>query len=187
MDLNEAETLLKYGWIPRIKTVKGRNYITLRKGENERSLGPYEKEYWSKIYKLSEVKLKPNIVEIEDLKDAMAKTNNTIAELRAELEKLKGEKAFEDLGRLKEDVAKIKVSFDYLEYTAKWRVLMDRPEYSCKLLGKDGYCTRWFWDEEQRFRLQKQDNRGKWHDSVREHPRICVACPIFEPNKEEQQ
>jgi len=90
--LNEAGKLLKDGWIPRIKTVKHRNYMTLRKDGNERSLGPYEKEYWSEIYKLSGVKPKPNIEEIEDLKDAMAKTNNTIAELRLELEKLKAEK-----------------------------------------------------------------------------------------------
>jgi len=275
MDLNEAETLLKAGWIPRIKTVKGRNYITLRKGVNERSLGPYEKEYWSELSKLSGAKQKPHIEEIEELKDAMAKTNNTIAELRAELEKLKAEKTpntshiqdwkasncslaetymeketfcskyswdeepheliklypnvtfkrsaikagdeqqkwrftphsdicapcnpvdnsffriegntFEDLGRLKDDVAKIKVSFNYLEHTAKRRVRMDIPKWNCKHLGKDGYCTFWSWDEVQPSRLQKKDDQGRWRDNVREHPIICVACPNFELIKEEQK
>jgi len=275
MDLNEAGKLIKEGWIPRIKTVKGRNYMTLRKGGNERSLGPYEKECWSEINKLSGVKPKPDLMEIEDLKDAMAKANDTIAALKADFEKLKAEKAsnvsrpldlkasncflaeayteketfcskyawdeepheliklfpnvtftqspmrasyehkkwrftphpdicalcnpvdnsffrinqknLEDLGRLKDDVAKNKVLFDYLENTAKWSVSTDRPDLTCKHLGEDGYCTFHCWGKEQQNRPQKQDVQGKWRDNVREHPIICVACHSFEPNKDSQQ
>jgi hypothetical protein len=41
--------LFANGWKPRIKTQKGISYITLRRGNNEKSLGPYTEERWQLV------------------------------------------------------------------------------------------------------------------------------------------
>ncbi len=45
----EIEGLLDEGWKPRIKKRKKLRYITLRKGNQEKSLGPYTDELWEKV------------------------------------------------------------------------------------------------------------------------------------------
>lgn len=45
----EIEGLLDEGWKPRIKKRKKLRYITLRKGNQEKSLGPYTEELWNKV------------------------------------------------------------------------------------------------------------------------------------------
>jgi hypothetical protein len=41
----------KNGWNFRVKTTKGKKYITRRKGQKEKSLGPFKPETWAIINK----------------------------------------------------------------------------------------------------------------------------------------
>ena len=45
----ELQALLKDGWYFRVKKSKGRDYITRRKGQTERSLGPFDEDLWNLI------------------------------------------------------------------------------------------------------------------------------------------
>lgn len=42
-----------------MKTVKGKTYISVRKGGKERNLGPYSEELWTRLNDLGMVKVKP--------------------------------------------------------------------------------------------------------------------------------
>ncbi|MFH0748738.1 MAG: hypothetical protein V1915_02305 [Candidatus Bathyarchaeota archaeon] len=121
----EADTLLHDGWVPRIKTVKGRHDLTLRKGTNERSLGPYDKDSWSELSTRSGVTPKPPVEEIVDMNDALAKTLTTLAALRAELDALKADQASHLPGG-----------------TASACVLAETDR------DHDTVCTKYVWDEE---------------------------------------
>ena len=46
---DEIETWRKEGWNFRVKSVKGKKYITRRRKQKEKSLGPYSEELWSKL------------------------------------------------------------------------------------------------------------------------------------------
>lgn len=48
----DIEAFLKEGWNFRVKVVKGRRYVTRRKGQQERSLGPYSEELWDTIVRV---------------------------------------------------------------------------------------------------------------------------------------
>jgi DNA polymerase elongation subunit (family B) len=63
----EAERLIEEGWVPRIKTVRGHRYITLRKGGEERSLGAYTQRARAKVLKIYMKKLIGREVSPEDL------------------------------------------------------------------------------------------------------------------------
>ena len=45
----QFQDLFANGWKPRVKTQKGISYITLRRGNNEKSLGPYTEERWQLV------------------------------------------------------------------------------------------------------------------------------------------
>ena len=45
----DIDGLLRDGWTPRLKVVGGRRYVTLRKGNRERSLGPYTPKLWEEV------------------------------------------------------------------------------------------------------------------------------------------
>jgi len=45
----DARRYIDEGYSFRVKTVKNRKYITARKGQKEKSLGPYTEEKWRKV------------------------------------------------------------------------------------------------------------------------------------------
>jgi hypothetical protein len=45
----QFQDLFANGWKPRIKTQKGISYITLRRGNKEKSLGPYQEDRWQLV------------------------------------------------------------------------------------------------------------------------------------------
>ncbi|MCJ7631951.1 hypothetical protein MUP77_06100 [Candidatus Bathyarchaeota archaeon] len=47
------------GWKPRIKTTKGIGYITIRKGNNEKSLGPYDEDRWRLVMSMFPKRVPP--------------------------------------------------------------------------------------------------------------------------------
>ncbi|MFC1803095.1 hypothetical protein ACFL0D_03910 [Thermoproteota archaeon] len=57
----EIKELVEAGWNFRIKKVKGKNYITRRKGQTEKSMGPYNEKLWTNIREI--VKKKPKLSE----------------------------------------------------------------------------------------------------------------------------
>ena len=57
--------LINEGWKPRIKTKKNRRYITVRKGNNERSLGPYTDELWEKVKPLGVSAISLQVLELK--------------------------------------------------------------------------------------------------------------------------
>ena len=50
---DDIRRYIRDGWRFRIKTVKGLRYITRRKGQKERSLGPFKPELWALIRRLT--------------------------------------------------------------------------------------------------------------------------------------
>ena len=61
----EIEGLLDEGWKPRIKKRKKLRYITLRKGNQEKSLGPYTEELWEKVKPVDAWATPAQILELE--------------------------------------------------------------------------------------------------------------------------
>ena len=51
-DEKDINSYIREGWHFRIKTVKGRKYITRRKGQMERGIGPYNPDLWGSITQL---------------------------------------------------------------------------------------------------------------------------------------
>ena len=52
--LGDVQQYIDEGYSFRVKTVKNRKYITARKGQMEKSLGPYTEEKWRTITRLKE-------------------------------------------------------------------------------------------------------------------------------------
>ena len=78
---SEIEGLINEGWKIRIKTKKNRRYITVRKGNKERSLGPYTDELWNKV-KPADLSATPTLVlelkrRINQLEGAIAERGKT--------------------------------------------------------------------------------------------------------------
>ncbi len=57
----ELSEFLEKGWSFRVKKSGNRHYITRRKGQVERSLGPYYEALWDMIIKMQTRKKKPNV------------------------------------------------------------------------------------------------------------------------------
>ena len=74
---SKIEGLIKEGWKPRIKKKKNRRYITLRKGNEERSFGPYTDELWEKVKPADLSAILSHVLDLErrinELERAMAK------------------------------------------------------------------------------------------------------------------
>ena len=62
---SEIEGLVNEGWKPRIKNRKNRRYITLRRGNKERSLGPYTDELWDKVKPTDLSDIPSQVLELE--------------------------------------------------------------------------------------------------------------------------
>jgi len=264
----DVEALAEEGWKARKKTVKGHQYIVVRKKGRDRSLGAFSEELWERLRRLGMVKEKVGVSELKDLKDSVAKANKKIDDLKKELEKVKAtprvdesskllewkvsrcpfaksyinnvfcskylwdnkpsdiirrfpnvtfkrsamgfngenrkwrftphldicglcnpvdnlfsklnENAYEDLRRLKDDVAKNQVLIGYLKSAAQKIEAHVEKKTPCKHLGDDGYCTYWGWDAWRWDRDRKKRENGRWYDNVKDNPIICVACPSYE-------
>ena len=96
------------------------------------------------------------------------------------------ENAYENLERLRVEVAKISKFISFLEETSRRRVRKDYPNGNCIHLEEDGYCTYWTWKKQRWDRTLKQKD-GKWCDNVRVHPIICVACPSYWSKEQEKR
>ena len=127
---NSEEEIKKYifdGWNFRRKISKNREYITRRKGQVERSLGPYTDELWSLIAKLR-------------------------LESHHEQEK-QPEKTGLKIDQGYEARSESKVSLDFEDHIHE-KLHFDRTikmMTECLHRDREGYCTYWTWEKQPRF------------------------------------
>ena len=72
------------GWNFRVKRSKGRRYITRRRGQVERSLGPYSEELWNLIQRLLEEKSRPPVKQAVKEEDFLSLLDSLINTIRSE-------------------------------------------------------------------------------------------------------
>jgi hypothetical protein len=78
--------LAKEGWKARQKRVKGRNYISLRRGTREKGLGPYNEALWSQLQDLGMTSQKDQYVTREHNDVSMVAMQKQIDELKVHYE-----------------------------------------------------------------------------------------------------
>ena len=164
--------MLEEGWKPRVRTVKGRRYITLRKADKERSLGVYTPELWQKIKSLT-VKLGKEPSKAISLTDERSAAIDLLEKRLSELERLMRER---------------------VEGLAEWKIqncMHRRSRYGFT------YCKAWKWNRkpsrlmeafpEVKFKRMKPEGAKLWYASP--HPSLCTACTRFmevEPTTEQE-
>lgn len=165
---NEIRAFIDDGWYFRKKRSMGRDYITRRKAQLEKSLGPYEDDLWNIIVKLEKERF-PKVLEptLETDKDFDIK----------QTEKL------DDYLNLAKDLSQ-RLSSERAAYLT----------FNCKYKGRDGFCSYWSWDVQPSFyELAKKVGHGKdfvnrkvideykveskWF--VRALPWFCRDCPVY--------
>jgi hypothetical protein len=177
----QIESWILEGWAFRVKEIHGKRYMTRRKGKLERSLGPFSEGKWRQISnlkaKVKEKPAKPAAFTDEHL--------TTLSQLKKRVDGIEGllkrlEKESLDTKR------KLEVRVDLLRDSALRRVRDDH--YGCIHMGKDGYCTWWYYDERLLRHEQKEDSvtesgilKKVWRDNVKANPEICSSCPSYNP------
>jgi hypothetical protein len=129
----DREIILRYirdGWNFRIKTVKGRRYITRRRGQEERGLGPYNENFWNLISHLVQLNAETGAPQAQDRRIPKTEAYKP-SEGKPELVHFE-----EDFGRLLE-----KLSMD------RGVTMM----MSCGHRDGEGFCTYWNWEEKPDF------------------------------------
>jgi hypothetical protein len=63
------QTLIENGWRFRVKTVKKRRYITMRKRQMERSLGPYDEDLWKRIQSIKKRQINQRELSTQESED----------------------------------------------------------------------------------------------------------------------
>ena len=89
----DIDGLLRDGWTPRLKVVGGRRYVTLRKGNRKRSLGPYTPELWEEVRRHAQaVRKYPHLAmsgEVRRLRDELRalieRVEKGVSEIRADV------------------------------------------------------------------------------------------------------
>jgi hypothetical protein len=157
----EVEKLIAEGWNFRVKKVKGRNYISARKGKNENGLGAYSEENWALINRLlRKGHGKEGSVEKEPTK--INKSNRP-------------------------DVDALFASAREWLHIRRTTHAMIR----CLFKGSDGFCTYWRWLEEPPFaeidsmdltdpirrKVVSKGDSGVW--VLKAYGFVCADCPAF--------
>jgi len=166
VDPDEVASLIGEGWSFRIKVVKGRRYVTARRGRSERSLGPYSEELWTHIQRLRK----------EDTRArSVASPEADVSGLSARAHA--GELELMILDRIHDRIQ----SYRGAHMTAY-----------CLFKGGDGYCEYWVWSSELPFmdevrRHFGEDTFRKVYDEASGTERwvmraigfTCKDCPAF--------
>ncbi len=165
---NEIRAFLDDGWYFRKKRSMGRDYITRRKAQAEKSLGPYEDDLWNIIVKLEKEKF-PKVLE------PTLKTDKDLD--------IKQTEKLDDYLNLAKDLSQ------HLSYERAAHLTLN-----CKYKGRDGFCSYWSWgvqpsffilakevghgnDFDKRKVAEDQGSESKWF--VRAMPWFCKDCPVY--------
>ncbi len=119
------------GWTARKKVVTGREYIIVRLGGKDRSLGPSSDELWKRCQKLGMVKAKITPEDFLNIQNILAKTNQEVTALRQELEKLKTKHEKTETDPKSEELLRWKIS---------------NCIYSKCYLKQNVFCSKYYWD-----------------------------------------
>jgi len=133
----DEEDVLGYvrdGWHFRVKSVKGRKYITRRKGQKERGVGPFDPDLWASINLFT-----PQSAEEET---SLIQEESVL------------EKGINDLPKGTPDWFRASVEFEM-----KWRRLLKDISMhrglemvrTCMHLDDEGLCSYWSWENEPNF------------------------------------
>lgn len=160
---SEIERLINEGWRPRIKKKKNRRYITVRKGNKERSFGPYTDELWEKVKPVDPLATSSQILELEKRIDESTRAFDT---LLLNFEKMRRELLTSSGRRL-------------------------RGVNACRHMDKDGVCYSWSYPRNSSMTaaylgpMKRYTHNGKivYLVRVKDHPIVCSACPSYESNK----
>lgn len=186
---SEIEGLINEGWKPRIKKKKNRRYITLRKGNKEKSLGPYTDELWEKVKPIDPwatpsqlSKLEKRIINIEKKQRRQTTDFNAVIFNRVKQLEESRRGANTSFDALLLNFEKMQ---DELLLSASYRIL---DTTACKHMDKNGVCNHWFYTcsadrtPENLRPMKKDEYQGKtiYRIRVREHPLVCSACPSYE-------
>ena len=167
---------IREGWYFRTKTVKGRRYITRRKGEKERGMGPFDPDLWAMI--------------------------NMLVQQTAEEEESVLEKGTVNLPRrtthLDSGAREFNMKFGRLfEHISMYRGI--EMMQTCIHLDEEGYCTYWNWEKKPNFlglldellgsecyekrRISKKGlSVDRW--MVKAFQWYCSSCPVYQTLKE---
>jgi len=179
-EVNE-ETILGYieqGWYFRTKVVKGRRYITRRKGQEERGFGPFDPDVWATIDQMREMSdEEPRSIGKGPRPDEGAGESSRVVSDRTR----PGEVTESEWSRLDKEIS------------------MDRGiqmMMSCVYRDDEGYCSYWDWEDKPNFFGLLDDLIGgeiykkkrisrdgliveRW--LVRPLHWYCSPCPVYEP------
>jgi transcriptional regulator with XRE-family HTH domain len=133
---------------------------------------------------------RPRLKQVAELADRLSALEAQVSKLQSLLSNVK---MLEDLAgevsKLRKEVEGFDQRFKELADSISWirrstqRRLME-GHIGCKWLDRDGYCTRWHWDEEVKgwnMRPDIVEGRTVYRLNVKKHPLICTACPVYEP------
>lgn len=162
----EIKAHIDDGWYFRRKRSMGRDYITRRKGQKERSLGPFDEDLW-------------NLIKRTRVDEASEKAS-PMTELK--LDTMQSEKIDDYLNLY--DLLTNRLSIERAAH------LM----LTCTYKGEDGFCSYWSWSVKPSFyelasKLGHEndfstkevtgDNGSKRKWFVRALPWFCENCPVY--------
>lgn len=158
----EIIQLLEEGWTPRIKTVKGHRYITLRKGKKEKSLGPHNEELWNQLKALIPLpKFEQRPLKKLEIYESLKALSHRVEDLESELKWLKS----------RPNVGEEKAT--QCNHIKSW--------YGRK------FCGAWGWEKKPStliamfpnvfFKRNKMGGESLWRFTP--HQDICMACTRF--------
>lgn len=153
----EVEKLIAEGWSFRLKKVKGRTYISTRKGKNENGLGAYSEESWTLITKL----LRKGRVEDGITENEPSKLNNITGP------------NVEALGADARNWLSIQRTIHKIR--------------RCLFKDSDDFCTYWQWLKEPPIIFQgaeylaqrKVEGNGEYVWYLKALDYVCWDCPVF--------
>lgn len=162
---DELTRLMNDGWRFRIKTVKGKRYISARKGRDERGVAPFSEELWGEIQKLTG--LEGGLKEVTSIEE---KTSNVEDEnLQLHVRRI-NEFLRASRGSHMSRYCLFKDSENYCEY---WQWNSEPPNYS--------YITK-IWGENM-FRVSGDEASGSKRWALKAFPYMCAGCPVFVSEK----
>ena len=161
ISIDELTSLRNAGWHFRIKTVKGKRYISARKGKDEKGVAPFSDELWGEIQNLT--KLNGGLKEGASIKE---KTSNEEHKNLRELVRM----IHEEL-RLSRSahMARFCLFKDRENFCEYWQWSEEPRAYSLftKLLG------------ENIFRVVRDEATGLRRWAIRASEFTCAGCPAF--------
>jgi hypothetical protein len=180
----DEEDVLGYvrgGWHFRAKTVKGRKYITRRKGQEERGVGPFDPDLWASINRLIPQTAEEEAPSIQE-ESVLGKDTNDLPKRTHDWVR-RSEEFRMELRRLQEYI-----------FTHRGLEMVR----TCMHIDDEGFCTYWSWENKPNYfglfeELMGSGNYKKQKISKKDLPVdrwlvkaihwYCSCCPVYQASK----